>query len=147
MHTETESQIDPAQPSLVVTYGNTTRKVRALDRDLLVLGRAATCDINLISSEIASIHAVIVRAEEGWRVRDCGSRLGTRLNGRVVQESLLVDGDVLQIGLFSFHLSLPGKSAHGTSLRPQTGSPRFAEKPAVEDKRLGRLQRSRRHLA
>lgn len=108
MRREREDQPDPSQPSLLVTYGNTTRKVRPLDRELLVLGRASTCDINLVSPEVANIHALIVHAAEGWRVRDCGSRMGTRLNGKAVQESPLGDGDVLQIGSFSFHLNLPG---------------------------------------
>jgi hypothetical protein len=148
MRKEREDQLDPAQPSLLVTYGNTTRKVRPLDRELLVLGRAATCDINLVSPEIASIHALILRAAEGWRVRDCGSRLGTRLNGRAIQESQLEDGDVLQIGSFSFHLNLPGKSAHGTSLRPDRGASIETDSgPPPQEKKLGKLQRSRRHLA
>ncbi len=64
----------------------------------------------------------------------------TRLNGKSVQDSTLVDGDVLQIGSFSFHLNLPGKSAHGTSLRPETNVP-------PSDKTLTRLQTLRRHLA
>lgn len=135
-----EDRLDPAHPSLVVTYGNTTRKVRPLDREMLVLGKAAGCDVKLVSPEVANIHCLIVHGTDGWRVRDCGSRVGTRLNGKSVQEAPLDDGDVLQIGSFSFHLNLPGKSAHGTSLRPDTFS-------SVDDKKVCRLQRSRRNLA
>src|SRR5262245_25351147 len=119
MRKEHDEPVDSSQPSVLVSYGSSKRKVQPLDRAPLVLGRATTCAITLASAEVASIHALIVRPSESWRVRDCGSRTGTRLNGKVVQEAALADGDVLQIGAFSFHLNLPGKSAAGTGLPPE----------------------------
>src|SRR5947207_1751251 len=71
MRKDRDAVPDPSQPSLIVTYGNTTRKVRPLDREVLVLGRAGICDVNLVSPEIANIHCVIVHVQKGWRVRDC----------------------------------------------------------------------------
>src|SRR5262249_26341533 len=53
------------------------------------------------------IHSVLIRQENGWIVRDYGSRAGTRLNGKAIKEDQLRDGDTLQIGLFSFQVYLP----------------------------------------
>ncbi len=55
-------------PALVVTYGNTTRKTRPLDCDLIVVGRAPGCDLGLVSPEVAPIHCLIARVPVGWRI-------------------------------------------------------------------------------
>ncbi len=126
------------QPALVVTYGNTTRKQRPLERDVTVLGRAAGCDVALVSPEVAPVHCIIARVSGGWRLRDCTGRSGTRLNGQPVSEVDLSDGDVLQVGSFSFHLHLPASRA--TPVRGATPPP--AAGPGVR-----RLEQSRRNLA
>lgn len=130
------------QPALIVTYGNTTRKHRPLDRDILLLGRASACDIGLVSPEVAPVHCAIVRTAEGWRIRDCsGGRLATRINGRAIHEEELRDADVLQIGTFSFEVHLPASSA--VQLPDDTTVAEAKAPPAL----VQRLQRSRRRLA
>jgi hypothetical protein len=110
MRKEREDKLEPGQPTLIVTYGNTTRKHRPLDRDVTVLGRAPGCDVGLESPEVAPVHCLIVRVLDGWRLRDCSGRLGTRLNGRSAHDEVLRDDDVLQVGTFSFKLHLPAGS-------------------------------------
>jgi pSer/pThr/pTyr-binding forkhead associated (FHA) protein len=122
MRKEREDILEPDQPTLIVTYGNTTRKHRPLERDVTILGRAPGCDIGLESPEVAPVHCVIVRVLDGWRLRDCSGRLGTRLNGRSAHDELLRDEDVLQVGTFSFKLHLPAVR------RPVAAAP-----PAQED--------------
>lgn len=140
MRKECEAPIKPGQAVLIVTYGNTSRKHCPLDGDLVVLGRASTCDISMVSPEVAPVHCVLQRGRDGWRIRDCcGGRLATRLNGRPVHEEALHDSDVLQIGTFSFEVRLP-------SARP---TPVPGSTPFVDDRmasRLRQLQRSRRNL-
>jgi hypothetical protein len=102
-----EEVLDPKQPALVVTYGLTARKYRPLQRDLVVIGQGRGSDIGLTGPDIADAHCVLFRTAAGWRVRDCGSRIGTRLNGKSVQEAELCDGDVLQVGTFNFRVYLP----------------------------------------
>jgi pSer/pThr/pTyr-binding forkhead associated (FHA) protein len=140
MRKECEASIKPGQAALIVTYGNTTRKHHPLNGDLVVLGRAPTCDVSLVSPEVAPIHCILQRGSNGWRIRDCsGGRHATRLNGRPVQEETLHDSDVLQIGTFSFEVCLP-------SSRP---TPVPGSTPVVDDRmtaRLKHLQRSRRNL-
>src|SRR5262245_32527938 len=101
MRTEPEDRPDPARPALVVTYGTTPRKLRPLDRDIVVLGRAPGCDVALASPEVAPVHCILAHGHDGWRVRDCTGRGATRLNGTPVTDSLLRHGDTLQVGTFS----------------------------------------------
>ncbi|HKB35685.1 MAG TPA: FHA domain-containing protein [Gemmataceae bacterium] len=132
MRNEEKEPLDPNTPALVVTYGNASRKYRPLDADLLVLGRSPVCNIHLVSPDVAPVHCVLFRGAAGWQVRDCSGRPGTRVNGRVVQEALLGDGDIIQVGAFSFEMRLPGvPGAQGTLPAPIL---------------IGRLQRSRRAL-
>jgi pSer/pThr/pTyr-binding forkhead associated (FHA) protein len=141
MRKETEDPLKSRQPALIVTYGNTTRKCRPLDRDLLVLGRAPACDITLVSPEVSSVHCLVVRSGDGWRIRDCnGGRLATRLNGKVIHDEVLRDGDTVQVGSFSFQAHLPPPAR----TTPVHGSP-SAEDPKVKAL-LKRLQRKRRRL-
>ncbi len=127
-----KDSFDPSQPALLVTYGNTTKKHRPLDGDVIVLGRGSVCDFNLVSPEVAPVHCLIVHVGEGWKLRDCSGRPGTRVNGKTVQEVLLDDGDVIQVGAFSFQVHLPaGHTPH---------------EPPIARERVDRLQRSRRRL-
>ncbi len=141
MRRECEEPIQAGQPALIVTYGNTTRKNRPLDRDIVLMGRSPACDIGLVSPEVAPVHCVILRTADGWRICDCsGGRYSTRVNGQAIHEEALHDTDVLQIGTFSFDVHLP--AARST---PVPGST-----PVVEERlavRVKRLQRSRRNLA
>jgi pSer/pThr/pTyr-binding forkhead associated (FHA) protein len=108
MRQDRETPFDPDQPTLVVTYGNTTRKHRPLDRDVIVLGRSPNCDLNLMGAEVAPIHCLLLRCPGGgWRVRHFGGRIGTLVNGRPVQEAVADHDDTLQIGSFSFKFHLP----------------------------------------
>jgi pSer/pThr/pTyr-binding forkhead associated (FHA) protein len=136
MSRKVEHDLDPSQPALIVTYGNTTRKHRPLDGEVLVIGQSRVCDMGLASPEVAPVHCLVIRGASGWRLRDCGSRGGTRVNGKAVQEAELRDGDAIQIGPFSFQAHLPD--------RPP---PAAIPLGTVKDSALPRLQRSRRNLA
>jgi hypothetical protein len=140
MRKECEATIKPGQAALIVTYGNTSRKHCPLDGDLVVLGRASTCDISMVSLEVAPVHCILQRGRDGWRIRDCcGGRLATRLNGRPIHEEALHDTDVLQIGTFSFEVRLPISRS----------TPVLGMTPVVDGRvasRLKHLQRSRRNL-
>jgi pSer/pThr/pTyr-binding forkhead associated (FHA) protein len=127
----------PSCPALIVTHGNTANKHRPLRGDTMVLGRARGCDLRLESPEVSDVHCVVVRGRDGIRIRDCNSRTGTRLNGQSVREALLRDGDTLQIGLFSFQVSLPNESS-------PTRLP--TESVSAGSERVSRLERSRRRL-
>ncbi len=140
MRGEGEATLQSGQAALIVTYGNTTRKCRLLDRDLFLLGRSPMCDVALVSPEAAPVHCILQRVADGWRIRDCsGGRHATRLNGRAITEETLNDADVLQIGAFSFEVRLP--AGHPTRTLAIASSGQDSLSP-----RLKQLQRSRRNL-
>jgi hypothetical protein len=139
MAKEQEELIDPTQPALVVVYGVTRRKRRPLLGNVVVVGRSAGCDIGIVSPEVAPVHCVLVRLADGWRIRDCSGR-ATRVNGQPVRDEPLRDGDVIQVGAFSFEAHLPPGE-----VRPAGAA---AGTPAGEAKdRREHLERSRRRFA
>jgi pSer/pThr/pTyr-binding forkhead associated (FHA) protein len=118
MRTEDRDGVTPTLPALVVTYGHTSKKCRPLDADVIVLGRAPSCDFSLVSPEVAPVHCILVRSTDGWRLRDCSGRPGTRVNGKVIQETRLDDGDVIQVGSFSFQTHLPDQAPAAAPVSP-----------------------------
>jgi pSer/pThr/pTyr-binding forkhead associated (FHA) protein len=95
------------QPALIPIAGNYDRKPRSLDRDVTAIGRARGSDLCLEANEISTLHCIIYRTSEGYRIRDCNSRCGTRINGESVKSGLLHDTDIINIGSFSFEFRLP----------------------------------------
>lgn len=124
------------QPVLIVTHGNTNRKVRPLKGTVTLLGRAPGCDIGLDAVDVGDIHCAICRTSAGYRVRNYAVRGVTRLNGEHFQEAPLSDGDVLQVGTFCFRLQIPA----GFQPAPATPAP-VAQAPDQ-----ARVRRSRRRL-
>lgn len=118
-------------PALLPMFGGMEKKPRILDREVITMGRARGSDFCLDGNEVSALHCIIYRAVDGFRVRDCGSRTGTRVNGQSVKTSVLNNGDVLQIGPFSFEVRLP------------RGLEALAQ---VDPIRVEKLQRSRSHL-
>lgn len=64
------------------------------------IGRAADCSLRLNSSDVSRYHAVIDAGECRLFIRDQRSLNGVRLNGDVVVEAALNQGDVLSIADF-----------------------------------------------
>ena len=62
------------------------------------IGRLPDCAIALSDSQVSRHHAEVRRAEQGFTVVDLGSLNGTTVNGVVVQEHALADGDVISVG-------------------------------------------------
>lgn len=119
-------------PALIPLHGVQDKKPRFLDREAVIVGRARGCDIGLDAPDISNLHCVISRGPEGYRIRDCASRAGTKINGVSIKAASLHDGDVLQIGPFSFTLQIPELVQQGR---------------AVDPAQVEHWKRSRRHLA
>ena len=66
------------------------------------IGRGLDCDIILADPLASRVHAVLVREEEGWWIRDAGSRNGTFVDGQKIDEARLVPGTRVQIGSTEF---------------------------------------------
>jgi len=86
-----------------------------LDKPAITIGRAPDNDIVLagpiLNADTASQHhARLRRDQDGYIVRDLGSKNGLAVNGRQTIENLLQDGDRLQFGEVEakFHQSAEG---------------------------------------
>jgi pSer/pThr/pTyr-binding forkhead associated (FHA) protein len=67
--------------------------------DITTVGRGEAVDVHLDHPSVSKLHAEIVRRGPYAYVSDLGlSRNGTRVNGRVVAQRLLENGDVLSFG-------------------------------------------------
>jgi pSer/pThr/pTyr-binding forkhead associated (FHA) protein len=139
MRKDQEDQVDPSRPALIVVYGATKRKCRPLLGDVVVVGRSPGCDIGIVSPEVAPVHCVLLRMSDGWRIRDCSGR-ATRLNGQAIREEPLRNGDVIQVGAFSFEAHLPNVP---TPANPASAPVSDAESAAKQI----HLERSRRRFA
>lgn len=69
------------------------------------IGRGLDCHIVLTDPLSSRVHATIFRDQEGWWLRDAGSRNGTFLDGQKVDEVRLIEGSLIRIGHeeFVFH--------------------------------------------
>ena len=64
----------------------------------LVLGRSENADFTIFHPQVSRAHAQIVRRGSELYLEDLGSGAGTYLNGQMVKEHLLGEGDVVRIG-------------------------------------------------
>lgn len=73
------------------------------------IGRAKSNDIRIVDFAISRSHAMIESTINGYKISDCDSRNGTRVNGRSIRQSpeLLCDRDTITLGRYEFSFLLP----------------------------------------
>jgi len=76
----------------------------ALQRPVILIGRHPECDIRIDVPQISRRHCCIALASDRVMLRDLGSRNGVRVNGRVIEETVLRLGDEIAIGHFLYRL-------------------------------------------
>ena len=64
------------------------------------IGRSRSSRIPITDQFISTTHARVFRKGHFWFVEDLGSLNGTYVNGRRVEEEVLVHGDEVQVGKF-----------------------------------------------
>lgn len=73
------------------------RRVR-LGPQPTVIGRLPDCAVALSDPQVSRRHAEVRAAADGYRIRDLGSTNGTLVNGDVVTDHRLADGDEIVVG-------------------------------------------------
>ncbi len=101
-----------------------------LDQGETTVGRSNRSTIHLPDPDLAEIHFVIRQKSRGWQLRDKGSGLGTKVNGKPVFATTLTDGDVIDAGglrcVFLVRADKPGPAAR----TPAAASPARRATPA-----------------
>jgi hypothetical protein len=64
----------------------------------MVVGRDPTCDLVLNDAKCSRRHAIVEMGPSGLVVRDNGSANGVFVNGRKVERSPLIPGDIMRVG-------------------------------------------------
>ncbi len=80
--------------------------VQTLGLKPVSIGNDGSCDLQLTVAGVSKRHAEISMTRAGFSVRDHAGAATTKVNGEVVQERVLSDGDTLSIGpaMFNFRL-------------------------------------------
>jgi serine phosphatase RsbU (regulator of sigma subunit) len=76
----------------------TGRRLVPVDQLPFTIGRRDGNALRLMGTEVSRDHAEIVRADDGFRIRDRGSRYGTFVNDDQVSERALAHGDRIRLG-------------------------------------------------
>jgi adenylate cyclase len=77
----------------------------------VVIGRAPDCDLLLQHESISRQHARIARTDEGWVLRDLGSKNGSRVNTYRVTDQLLRNGNRIDLGTIRMYVEIGPESA------------------------------------
>jgi pSer/pThr/pTyr-binding forkhead associated (FHA) protein len=105
-----------------------------LKKDKFLIGRAKECALRAASEAISRRHCAIVRAGDGWTVRDLGSRNGTYVNDtKITAEVPLNADDELRVGPLKFRVAVatPKVNPALPPLAPVTNH--TPKKPPVKD--------------
>ena len=100
------------RPALVSLRGELLAVSIPLERDEVTLGRALEADVRVNDSRASRLHARIrterdpLSGELRCKIADLGSTNGTLVNGKLLTETILSEGDKIEIGdhLFRFDM-------------------------------------------
>jgi pSer/pThr/pTyr-binding forkhead associated (FHA) protein len=63
-----------------------------------LIGRIDSNHVVLDDPSVSRIHAKLILGRDGVEIEDCGSTLGTQVNGDLVDRARLREGDVIKVG-------------------------------------------------
>ena len=93
-------ELESGQALLVVKRGPGTGSRFLIDKDVVVCGRHPESDVFLDDITVSRKHMELRRKDGTFSVHDAGSLNGTYVNGELVEETQLANGDELQVGKF-----------------------------------------------
>ncbi|MBZ0112758.1 MAG: FHA domain-containing protein [Thermoanaerobaculia bacterium] len=95
------------KPRLVALEGGEPSSTYVLGPTVVTMGRATDNSIRLTEEAVSRHHAEVIPGPDGFMLRDMGSENGTYVNGKRKKEHLLIEGDLVQIGVrkLRFHES------------------------------------------
>lgn len=88
------------KPVLVAREGQLVGQRWTIDADEFIIGRGHDCHIVLPERQVSRHHVKIIYDQNRYVLHDLGSKNGTHLNGKQVEDTaVLQDGDEIQIAL------------------------------------------------
>lgn len=116
---------------LVLSLNGTVLGNYFLEKERFVVGRRASCDIQINDQGVSKEHAVILTVGNDHILEDLKSTNGTQVNGRKVERHILQNGDVIEVGRYKIKYvnqkALPDMDFDKTLLIPAFDRTRLAE--------------------
>lgn len=81
-----------------IRYAGVLERIQRVELVETTIGRMATNVLCLPDPAVSRNHALLVRTATEFRIRDLGSRNGTRLNGQPIVEAVLPAAALVEIG-------------------------------------------------
>lgn len=97
--------------NLVLHKQNGSKKTFHIPSTVTVIGRRQECDLCIPLMIISRRHCQLNFDENTVHIRDLGSRNGTFVNGRKIEETELSPGDMLEVGPLKFTVQINGEPA------------------------------------
>lgn len=113
--------------NLVLVTKSGQQKVFPLTSGLVVIGRRRNCDLSIPLESVSRRHCQIDVSNGQVTIRDLGSKNGTYLNGKRIDQALAKAGDRLQVGPIVFVLQVDGQPARIEPPRQGTARPAATE--------------------
>jgi hypothetical protein len=88
----------PVHLVLEITRGRTRFPRRPVTHSRFLIGAGATCDLRLGGDRMPALHSIITVAGREFALEAIGAEPGLTVNGRLVRNALLHDGDKIGIG-------------------------------------------------
>ena len=108
---------------LITDRKDGSRRRAAIEGGLFSVGKKESCSLVLDRINISREHCEIVAADGGYAIRDLKSRNGTFVNGeRIGSETVLLDGDVIQLGDFTLVFRAGDKAGESAPAKPGSAS-------------------------
>jgi predicted component of type VI protein secretion system len=85
-----------------------------LDKDLILFGRDAGCDVVVNDASVSRRHAILERRPQGWLVLDQQSANGTFIDGQRVIQAYVRAGQELRLGSVAFTVAAREEDPHST---------------------------------
>jgi len=100
---------EPTDARLLREHPDGSATSTALRADVTVVGRDEQADVCIDEPLVSRVHARVERRGDGFWVIDLGSTNQTRVNGEIVRERRLRDGDELRFAraVFRFRVGPP----------------------------------------
>ena len=92
----------PGKRGLLVIKGPNIGEKFFIDKEESFIGRSPESDVLLDDITVSRKHVILRMKGKTCRLIDAGSLNGSYLNGNIVEEAVLQDGDRLQVGKYIF---------------------------------------------
>lgn len=110
----------PVYGKLAIVRGKTRQPLRPINAHPYLIGSGAVCALQLGDDQIPMVHCVLRTVEGQWQVTALHPQPEVKLNGKVVQQSILNIGDRLDLGKIELEirdLRIPESSQEPQVLR------------------------------